>query len=595
MANRAPSDFETPPTAARSRNGPKTLPAIPQHDGVMRLRKIRNTALAVAVLGLAAATACNPFSDSLPGDDGAQPQAEVRDTEETNPAPSGRSSQTANWDDDPQAILIPTLAPAPFPSLVAQATPVGPPERPPTPTPTRTVTEGYIEAFASCNGAYQGEAHTIRARTAKESLDTGRLSLQELAKDVATQCPQATAAVTAQSTPTPTPPPTPTLTPHPTHTPRPTYTPRPAPTPTLAWPTPDPTPTPITRNTHLVSHSAGKHQDLKQLMLRLTNQHRIAAGVPAVTMGRNPAAQLHVEAELDGCYTSHWDHWGLKPNHRYTLTGGTGADGENGSGLSYCITQADNYSPIQSMEQRVEKVVASWMDSPGHRRNLLNPAHTELNIGIAYDRYNTVMAQHFASDYVHYSQGPTIDDRGILTLSATVSDATLLIGDGVNIQIAHDPPPKALTRGQLSFTYSLCNSTPVAYLVEPLPPGWHFRDPEISTRTIQRKCVDPYETPASQPPPDSHDEAHQYWADAKTASAQGPDVRVSNTRIVAQSMSVTDSAISVKADIGKVLNDHGPGIYTVRIWGRPNHMAQTTPLSEQAIFWKTSVPPGAPY
>ena len=29
-------------------------------------------------------------------------------------------------------------------------------ERPSTPTPTRTVTEGYIEAFALCNGAYQG-------------------------------------------------------------------------------------------------------------------------------------------------------------------------------------------------------------------------------------------------------------------------------------------------------------------------------------------------------------------------------------------------------------------------------------------------------
>ena len=40
------------------------------------------------------------------------------------------------------------------------------------------------------------------------------------------------------------------------------------------------------------------------------------------------------------------------------------------------------------------------MDSPGHRRNLLDPAHTELNVGIAYNRYNTVMAQHFASDYV---------------------------------------------------------------------------------------------------------------------------------------------------------------------------------------------------
>ncbi len=40
----------------------------------------------------------------------------------------------------------------------AQVTTEGRSERPATPTPTRTVTvtEGYIEAFALCNGPYQG-------------------------------------------------------------------------------------------------------------------------------------------------------------------------------------------------------------------------------------------------------------------------------------------------------------------------------------------------------------------------------------------------------------------------------------------------------
>ena len=170
-----------------------------------------------------------------------------------------------------------------------------------------------------------------------------------------------------------------------------------------------------------------RHADLKRLLLDLTNRERATHGAPALKLGNNPAAQLHVEAALEGCYSSHWDRWGLKPNHRYTLTGGAGADAENGHGLDYCIKPKDNYATNSSMEQEVAEAVQGWMNSPGHRRSLLNPAHTELNAGIAYDRYNTVFAQHFASDYVTYSQTPTIDPQGILTLSATVSGATLQI------------------------------------------------------------------------------------------------------------------------------------------------------------------------
>ena len=401
------------------------------------------------------------------------------------------------------------------------------------------------------------------------------LAMAVLAITAATAC-NALGEDLSKDTDAPTHPATSTLTPRPTHT-------------------PDPTPTPSSRNTHLASHSAGKHQDLKQLMLRLTNQHRIAAGVPAVTMGRNSAAQLHVEAALDGCYTSHWDRWGLKPNHRYTLAGGTGADGENWYGLSYCIKPSDNYPPIPSMEQEVRETVQGWMDSPGHRRILLDPAYTELNIGIAYDRYNTVMVQQFASNYVQYRQRPTIDGKGTLTLSATVSGATLLIGGIVNVEIAYDPPPKELTRGQLTYTYVLCDPTPVAYVVEPAPPGWRFAIPEVITRTIRHQCVDPYETPANRPAPEGVREAHRHWSDATKASAQAPDVQNQMRRIVAQNMTVTVSAISVKADISKVLKSHGPGIYTVLLWGRPNHMAQPTRLSQQAIFWKTTPPPTAPY
>ena len=312
-------------------------------------------------------------------------------------------------------------------------------------------------------------------------------------------------------------------------------------------------------------------------------------------MGNNPAAQLHVEGSLEGCYSSHWDRWGLKPNHRYTLTGGTGADAENGSGSDFCITRSDNYRPIQSMEQEVQKTVQGWMGSTGHRRALLDPAHTELNVGIAYDSYNTVMAQHFASNYVQYSQRPTIDDKGTLTLSAEVSGTTLETSDTVNIQIAYDPPTRTLTRGQLSSTYALCNPTPIANVVEPLTPGWSYNEPAVSNKTVEHACIDPYNTPANRPAPSSHDEANRHWAEAKAASERNSAIQVQTTRVKAQSMIKTGEGIQLQVDLSQLLDHYGPGIYTVTLWGRPDHMNKPAPLSKQSIFWSTQPPSDAPY
>ena len=47
-------------------------------------------------------------------------------------------------------------------------------------------------------------------------------------------------------------------------------------------------------------------------MLKLTNEQRQTAGAPPVKLGSNPAAQLHAEAALKGCYSAHWDKVGSK-------------------------------------------------------------------------------------------------------------------------------------------------------------------------------------------------------------------------------------------------------------------------------------------
>ena len=78
---------------------------------------------------------------------------------------------------------------------------------------------------------------------------------------------------------------------------------------------------------------------------------------------------------------------------RYSLAGGYQSNGENGSGLDYCVKATDNYRAISGIRDEIEEAMASWMSSPGHNRNILNRQHKMVNIGLAWDRYKSAMYQ----------------------------------------------------------------------------------------------------------------------------------------------------------------------------------------------------------
>lgn len=341
---------------------------------------------------------------------------------------------------------------------------------------------------------------------------------------------------------------------------------------------------------------AQRHLVLKELLVDLTNARRLNAGVPPVRMGDNTAAQLHAEAALDGCYASHWDRWGLKPNHRYTLAGGTGAGAENVHATGYCVGLLEGHFPIMSMAVEVAEIVGDWMRSPEHRRVLLDPAHTVLNVGIAHDRFNASVVQHFTSDYVQYEQKPGIDADGTLRLQGAVDGATLDLGSTINVQVAYDLPPQYLTAGQLTHTYDLCNPVAVAYLSEPLRTLAPSTADSATTQPAPQQCVDPYRIPADIAPPDSPSAADRAQVAALVAGAGVPEPAATEMlRIVASRLEIAASRFDVAADLTPALRRHGPGIYTVRLWGRPHHVEEPVVLSEQSIFWQTAPPQGAPY
>ena len=176
-------------------------------------------------------------------------------------------------------------------------------------------------------------------------------------------------------------------------------------------------------------------------MLELINVERAKVGVSPVVLGDNVAAQMHAESALESCFSSHWGIDGLKPYMRYSLAGGYQANGENMHGSNYCIRASDRYRPIVSIEQEVREAMDGWMDSPGHRRNILDPWHRKINVGLAWDHYNIVAVQHFEGGYVEYDQLPAIED-GVLAMSGTTKNGVMFEDEqDLGVQIYYDPPP----------------------------------------------------------------------------------------------------------------------------------------------------------
>ena len=384
------------------------------------------------------------------------------------------------------------------------------------------------------------------------------------------------------STPTPQPTATATIipTPMPTNTPMPTITPLPSNTAV-------PTNTPIAIQTSETVLSPDlRHLEEKTYMLELINAVRSKAGLDSVVLGDNIAAQLHAEAALENCFASHWGIDGLKPYMRYSLAGGYQSNGENGSGSDYCIKASDGYRAIRSINTEISEAMEGWMGSPGHRRNILDRWHKKVNIGLAWDRYNFLAYQHFEGDYVEYDELPSIQDN-ILSLSGRTKNGARFDSDrDLGIQIYYDPPPHALTRGQVTRTYCYGSGLQIAALREPLTGGAYWTtDSYVTTRN---PCPDPYDVPADARGPRSHDEAHRFWKAAYDLSQKLIERPTTVPWITARKWSARGGAFSVTADLSDLIAQRGDGVYTILVWGKLG--IEDKVISEYSIFHGVTPP-----
>ena len=251
-----------------------------------------------------------------------------------------------------------------------------------------------------------------------------------------------------------------------------------------------------------------------------------------------------------------------------------------------------------------------WMRSPEHKRNILDPWHELVNIGLAWDRYNRVFVQQFEyGDYTRYylssSSRMPFQIRGPFLSVNLALKTELRHGsrfsqkEDVRLNLYYDPPPQALTQGQLARTYCYDNGQLIAAFAYTLPSGWYWSGPTtIEVPQPENPCPDPYAISPDAPAPRSVGEALELFDAAKNrpppATPLPPVVaKWRNTQDWTITVFHTETdgqlvGVEIEAFIRDMLEEYGPGVYTIELYGLV--FGDWVPVSRYSMFHEVAPP-----
>ncbi len=197
------------------------------------------------------------------------------------------------------------------------------------------------------------------------------------------------------------------------------------------------------------SQASPQLQQLYAYALKLANDDRAKYGLSPVSLSNIVSAQNHADDQLSVNYFSHWNSKGVKPYATYTNLGGRGLVDENiFYKYAYCpesnCTQNifDPQSVIQEGEYQMmyNDSKSNW----GHRDNILDPNHTHVNFGIAYNNDRFYFVQNFENDIMQ--QTSIKISEGQLQISGNIPSGYSFAG----IDVYSDPAPQTLAGSDLN-------------------------------------------------------------------------------------------------------------------------------------------------
>ena len=139
-----------------------------------------------------------------------------------------------------------------------------------------------------------------------------------------------------------------------------------------------------------IGAAAESQHELRNFALQLVNQSRVGQGLPELSLEAelNEAAQAHAEDMLARGYFAHVSPEGGTVMDRYRAAGGSAERlvAEN-------IAQCERCAPEREVIARLHR---GWMESPGHRANILASGVARFGFAVAADGGRMTAVQTFA-------------------------------------------------------------------------------------------------------------------------------------------------------------------------------------------------------
>jgi len=193
---------------------------------------------------------------------------------------------------------------------------------------------------------------------------------------------------------------------------------------------------------------------LAAYMVVMVNQARVDNGLSTVEWDETAAeaSRRHAEDMVVENYFSHWNKKGLGPEHRYMLVDGEHVVMENLHAFSYIYDDGSG-APIEDWKEVIRNAHDGLMNSPGHYANIMNPAHTHVGIGMAYDPETGQfrLAQEFTNQYVEILQPipSEVEDGEIVLVSGRIANNNI---SNILLDLSYEPFPSSMTIEELDAT-----------------------------------------------------------------------------------------------------------------------------------------------
>lgn len=173
----------------------------------------------------------------------------------------------------------------------------------------------------------------------------------------------------------------------------------------------------------LASPSDDPYYEVRLAVVQRINQDRTIVGLTPVEFDRlsSQVSDSHCQEMCGHGYLSHWNLQGLLPYHRYHLAGGTDHLQEN---LSRATILSTAPHPIAAQPPDVlpyllnshQRFVDEQPPLDGHRKNVFDPGHTHVGIGLAVVGGEFTMAEEFVNRYVQLAPLPESLPRGSIRI-----------------------------------------------------------------------------------------------------------------------------------------------------------------------------------